>query len=79
MWSKGKNFESAVTIGLQEGGLYRLKGKAEQTLVHSSISPSELWHRRLAHIHYKALPVVSKVVNGLPELKDKGGVCKVLN
>jgi len=76
MWSKGKTFESAVTIGLQEGGLYRLKGKAEQALVHSSISLSELWHRRLAHIHYKALPVVSKVVSGLPELKDRGGVCK---
>ena len=70
MWSKGKTFESAVTIGFQEGGLYRLKGKAEQALVHSSISSSELWHCRLAHIHYKALPVVSKVVSGLPELKD---------
>ncbi len=53
-----------------------MKRKAEQALVHSSISPSELWHRRLAHIHYKALPVVSKVVSGLPELKDQGGVCK---
>lgn len=77
MWSKGKNFESAVIIGFQEGGLYTLKGKAKQALVHSTISASKLWHRRLAHIHYKALPVVSKVVNGLPELKDsKGGVCK---
>ena len=65
-----------MIIGIQEGGLYRLKGKAEQALVHSSISPSELWHRRLAHIHYKALPVVSKVVSGLPELKDRGGLCK---
>ena len=76
MWSKGKTFESAVTIGIQEGGLYRLIGKAEQALVHSSIDPSELWHRRLAHIHYKALPVVSKAVSGLPELKDRGGLCK---
>ena len=53
-----------------------MKGKAEQALVHSSISTSEVWHRRLAHIHYKALPVVSKVVSGLPKLKDRGGVCK---
>ena len=77
MWSKGKNFDSAVVIGTQEGGLYRLKGKAEQAMVHSTVSPSELWHQRLAHIHYKALPVVSKVVNGLPDLKDsKEGVCR---
>jgi len=62
MWPKGKSFDNVVIIGIQEGGMYRLKGKAKQALIHSIISPSELWHRRLAHIHYKALPIVSKVV-----------------
>ena len=57
--------------------MYRLKGKAEQALIHSTVSPSELWHRRLAHIHYKALPIVSKVVTGLPEIKEnQEGVCR---
>jgi len=77
MWPKGKNLDDAVVIGVQEGGLYRLKGKAEQALIHSIVSPIELCHRRLAHIHYKALPMISKVVTGLPEIKEnQEGVCK---
>ena len=40
-------------------------------------SPSKLWHRRLAHINYKALPHVSKVVTSLPYLKiDHDGIWK---
>ena len=31
----------------------------------------------LAHFHYRALPLVSKVVEGLPEIQTKhDGVCK---
>jgi hypothetical protein len=77
MWSKGKTIEDAVVIGIEEGGLYKLKGHSEVALTHSTESPCELWHRRLAHINYKALPYVSKVVTGLLELKvDHEGVCK---
>jgi len=42
MWSKGKSFDDAVVIGIQEGGLYKLKGKEEQALIHSTVSPTEL-------------------------------------
>jgi hypothetical protein len=36
----------------------------------------ESWHRRLAHINYKALPYICKAVTGLPELiGDHEGVC----
>ena len=49
----------------------------ETTLVHEITNPSELWHRRLAHINYKALPHVSKVVTCLLDLKiDHEGTCK---
>ena len=49
----------------------------ETTLAHEITRLSELWHRRLAHINYKALPHVSKVVTGLPYLKiDHKGTCK---
>ena len=52
-------------------------GPKETTLVHETTSSSELWHRRLAHINYKALPYVSKAVIGLPYLKiDHEGTCK---
>ena len=53
MWPKGKTIDNAVVIGEQEGGLYELKGHPEQALIH--VEPNELWHRRLAHVHYRAL------------------------
>jgi transposase InsO family protein len=57
--------------------LYKLKGHSDVALTHSTKSPCELWHRRLAHINYKALSYVSKVVIGLPRFKvDHEGVCK---
>ena len=68
MWPKRKTIDDAVVIGEQEGGLYKLKGHLEQALVHDSVEPNEIWHRRLAHVHYKALTLASKVVEGLPKM-----------
>ena len=62
MWPKEKTLDDAIVIG-EQGGLYKLKGQTEQALVHDSVEPNELW---LAHVHYKALPVASKDVEGLP-------------
>ena len=69
MWPKGKTIDDAVVIGEQEGGLYKLKGHPKQTLVHETVEPNELWHRRLAHVHYRELPIASKAVEGLPEFQ----------
>jgi hypothetical protein len=66
MWSKGKTIEDTVVIGIEECGLYKLKGHSDVALTHSIKSPYELSHKILAHINYKALPHVSKVVTGLP-------------
>jgi transposase InsO family protein len=45
-------------------------------MTHAIEDSCELWHRRLAHINYKALPYICKVVISLPELKgDHKGVC----
>ena len=77
MWPKGKTFDDAIVIGEQEGGLYKLKGQPDQALVHDTVEPNELWHRRIAHVHYRALPLASKSVEGLPEFQEKhDGVCK---
>ena len=77
LWPKGKTIDDAVVIGEQEGGLYKLKGQPEQALVHDLVEPNELWNRRLAHVHYRALLLASKVVEGLPEIQSKhDGVCK---
>ena len=77
MWQRGKTINDALVIGVKEGGLYKLKGSPNQALFHSTIDPCELWHRRFAHLHYRALPSVSRAVLGIPELQAKhGGVCK---
>jgi hypothetical protein len=65
MWPKGKTLDDAVVIGF-EGGLYKLKGHSDSTMVHDIVNPSELWHRRFSHLHFKALLIVSKMVIGLP-------------
>jgi thiamine biosynthesis lipoprotein ApbE len=54
-----------------------LKGHPEQALVHTNISSNELWHQRLAHMNYKALLVLSKMVTDLPDMQvAHDGVCK---
>ena len=58
-----------VVIEEQEGGLYKLKGHPEQALIHEIVEPNELWHRMLAHVHYRALLIASKAVEGLPEFQ----------
>ena len=42
-----------IETGVHEGGLYRFTAKLLKALVHDTISPIELWHRRLAHLHYR--------------------------
>ena len=52
MWPKGKIIDDAFMIVVEEGGLYKLKGKLYQVLVHSTINRSKIWHRRFVHLHY---------------------------
>ena len=56
-------------IGEQEGGLYKLNDHLEQALIHETVEPNELWHRRLAHVHYRELPIAGKAVEGLPKFQ----------
>ena len=78
MWPRGKSLEDAIVIGIEEGGLYKLKGHSEASLIHDdTTSPCELWYRRIAHINYKSLPHVIKVVTCLLDLNiDHEGVVK---
>ena len=62
IWPKGKTIEDAEVIGVHKDGLYRYIGKPVHALVHSTISPCEMWHRRFGHLHYRALPLTSKAV-----------------
>ena len=71
MWPKGNTCDDAIVIGEQQGGLYKMKGQPKQALIHDSVEPNELWHRRIAHVHYRALPLARKVVEGLPKIQAK--------
>ena len=72
-----KSIEDAIVIGEEEGGLYKLKGHSETTLVHETTISSELWHGNISHINYKSLTHVIKVVTGLTDLNiDHEGTCK---
>ena len=35
------------------------------------VEPNEIFHRRLAHVHYRALPIASKAVECIPEIQAK--------
>jgi hypothetical protein len=74
--TKGETLKEAIIIGKEDNGLYKLKDHSEAAMTHAIENPCELWHRRLAHINYKALPYICKAVTGLLELKvDHEGVC----
>jgi hypothetical protein len=69
--------DKTVVIGVREGTLYRLQGKPVQDLVHDSDNLCELWHRRLGHLHYRALSILRGIVTGLPEFSiEQQGVCR---
>jgi hypothetical protein len=55
LWLKDTELNTAIVIGLKEGGLYKVPELA-QALVHSTVNSCELWHRRFGHLHFKALP-----------------------
>ena len=77
IWLKGKTIDDAIVIEVKEGGLYKLKGRLDQALVHSTINSCELWHQIFAHLHYRALLTMSKAVTNIPELQaNHEGVCK---
>ena len=67
MWPKGNTIYDVVVIGVQGGGMYKIKEKLDQALVHSTINLSDIWHRRFAHLHYKELSIVSKSITSIPK------------
>jgi hypothetical protein len=56
MWAKGETLNEAIVIETEENDLYKLKGHPETAMTHAIKNSCEIWHRRLSHINYKALP-----------------------
>lgn len=59
-WPKNSHIKKAWEIGHRYESLYKLSTIITQALMTESPNPNELWHKRLAHLHYKALPYMEK-------------------
>jgi hypothetical protein len=55
-----------MEIRVKEGNVYRLIVNPIQALVHMTMKPCELWHRRFGHLNYHALPSLPNMVTGIP-------------
>jgi hypothetical protein len=76
-WHKNSRIDYARVIGDRENSLYKLIVLPIQALLHDTIILSELWHRRLAHLHYRALSALGKMVTSLPKIHiDHDGICR---
>jgi hypothetical protein len=77
IWLKDSNIDVAEVIGVRERGLYKLSRHPSQALIHDNTNLCELWNRRFAHLHYKTLPTLRKMVAGIPELQEEHeGICR---
>lgn len=77
VWHKDSDLDSANAIGVREGGLYKLTSRPIQVLVHDSIGLCELLHQRFAHLHYRDLPSLRKMVTSMPNLQvEHDGLCR---
>lgn len=64
-------------IGSRENNMYMLRGQPMKALVHSNDSQSEIWHKRMGHLHYKALPLLwEMVISFLEFIIEHNCVCK---
>ena len=81
MYPRGSSIESAKVIRLRHGKLYRFSFQPIGALV-SSVEDStqttsdsrdlcELWHRRMAHLHHGALPILRQITTGVPEFSTE--------
>jgi hypothetical protein len=77
----GSSIESGKVIGVRHGKLYRFAFQSVGALV-SSVEDStqstsdnkdlcELWHRRMAHLHHGALPILRQITTGVEEFSKK--------
>ena len=52
VWLENSSFKDAQVIGVRHESLYRVCTCPLQDLVHDSSSLCDLWHQRLAHLHF---------------------------
>lgn len=70
-WHVESYMRNAFTLGSRLERLYRDTGRPLLVMVHNKNLQSELWHRRLAHIHHDALPKLENLVSKIPDVQSK--------
>jgi hypothetical protein len=76
LWAKGSHLSIAEPIGSRKG-LSVVTRQSFQALAHDVTISSELWHKRLGHLHFKALPDLQNMVCGMPSISlSKNEICK---
>ena len=74
---EGASLDTTFRIGVRDGNIYRFQGQSIKGLMHTGESLCELWHRRMGHLHHRAIPLLRKMVTGLPDFSlDHQGVCR---
>lgn len=62
-----RNPRDAFTLGFKVEGLYQVGESSLGAMTCDTSLQSELWHQRFAHLHFKALPDVRKMVTSMLE------------
>ena len=76
-WPKDGQLSSAEFIRIRERGLNKVTNNYAHALAHSTHNPSELWHKRFGHLHFKALPGLQSMMSSMPPISsNKDEVCK---
>jgi hypothetical protein len=77
LWPSNEDINTDITIGTCESGLYKISGQVVQALSHETVNSCELWHIRLGHLNYNALPCLQKMVKCMPIFVfENDNVCK---
>ena len=56
-WPVDSHMKDAFTLALRSEGLYKVTGRPLFALAHNTNHLNELWHCKLAHLHYDSPPL----------------------
>lgn len=71
VYFKHPSWKMKDQIRIRSNRLYRLQLESQMALIGSNADKdlNELWHRRMGHLHYRALRILKKTISGDPKLK----------
>jgi hypothetical protein len=73
LFPKGSSITSAKVIGTRHDKLYKLMFQPASALYHTTINSDlcELWHKRMAHLHHRALRILREIVTAVSKFSTE--------